>query len=211
MAGIRTELTFDQYTSCPVARASTDLERPVTDITWTDADGDEVTEQFTADELDDTDEFEEVFDYGQRTVYEFDREVEDNCVCEHIQESLGPVTSVHARNGALHVTIHAPDMDHLRELISDLRESFGDVSMEYLVQSRDGDDDPELVPVDLQRLTDRQREVLHTAYEMGYFEYPGEANASEVAEELGIAPSTFAEHLSAAQSKMFDELLPVEA
>ncbi|AGN00628.1 Bacterio-opsin activator HTH domain-containing protein [Salinarchaeum sp. Harcht-Bsk1] len=61
--------------------------------------------------------------------------------------------------------------------------------------------------VDLDKLTDRQREVLGTAYEMGYYQYPRGANASEVAEALDICPSTLAEHLAAAQTKVLDDLL----
>jgi predicted DNA binding protein len=56
-------------------------------------------------------------------------------------------------------------------------------------------------------LTDRQPEVLETAYGTGYFEYPRGANASEVAGEPGIETSTLAEHLAAAQSKLLAELL----
>jgi len=63
------------------------------------------------------------------------------------------------------------------------------------------------VPVDLEKLTDRQREVLETAYEMGYYQYPRGANASEVADALDICPSTLAEHLAAAQTKLLDDVL----
>jgi predicted DNA binding protein len=49
--------------------------------------------------------------------------------------------------------------------------------------------------------------VLGTAYEMGYFEYPREANATAVAEELDIGLSALAEHLAAAQGKLLSELL----
>ncbi|MEF8887534.1 MAG: helix-turn-helix domain-containing protein, partial [Haloarculaceae archaeon] len=54
---------------------------------------------------------------------------------------------------------------------------------------------------------DRQREVVETAYEMGYFEYPRESNATEVATALDIQPSTFTEHLTAAQGKLLGELV----
>jgi hypothetical protein len=73
--------------------------------------------------------------------------------------------------------------------------------------SADGDGERDLVPVDRGRLTERQAEVLSTAYEMGYFEYPRDSNATEVAAELGIRPSTFTEHLSAAQSKLLEDLV----
>jgi predicted DNA binding protein len=56
-------------------------------------------------------------------------------------------------------------------------------------------------------LTDRQREVLTVAYGMGSFEHPHEANAEAVAAALDVTPSTFAEHLAAAQSKLVDSIL----
>jgi hypothetical protein len=45
------------------------------------------------------------------------------------------------------------------------------------------------------------------AHRMGYFDYPRQSNASEVADALGVAPSTFTEHLTAAQSKLLDAVL----
>jgi predicted DNA binding protein len=216
MAGIRTELSVDSPSACPVADASAAVEGSMTDVTWTARAGDDVvTEQFTASTSDDPaagrEDIREVFDYGSRAVYEFDRDADYECVCEFVQRTFGPVTSVHARDGTLHVTIHAADMDRLREVVERLRERYDDVSMEYLVQSREADEQPELVPVDLKRLTDRQREVLETAHRMGYFEYPREANATEVAAALDIQPSTLSEHLAAAQSKLLDELLVGES
>lgn len=49
--------------------------------------------------------------------------------------------------------------------------------------------------------------MVATAYRMGYFDYPRRSNASEVAASLDIAPSTFTEHLTAAQSKLLDAVL----
>lgn len=63
------------------------------------------------------------------------------------------------------------------------------------------------VAVDRGKLTDRQLEVLETAHAMGYYQYPRGANASEVAEALDICPSTLAEHLAAAQTKLLEDVL----
>ncbi|WP_415380720.1 bacterio-opsin activator domain-containing protein [Halosimplex sp. TS25] len=57
------------------------------------------------------------------------------------------------------------------------------------------------------RLTDRQREVLVTAYRCGYFERPRDRTGAEVAEQLDISPSTFSQHLRAAQRKLLSALL----
>jgi predicted DNA binding protein len=57
------------------------------------------------------------------------------------------------------------------------------------------------------RLTDKQREVLEAAFEMGYFQRPKESNATEIAEALDITQSTFTGHLMAAQRKLLEDIL----
>jgi PAS domain S-box-containing protein len=49
------------------------------------------------------------------------------------------------------------------------------------------------------RLTDRQREVLQTAYLSGYFETPRASTGGEVADLVGVSQPTFSEHLRAAE------------
>ncbi|MEY7850005.1 helix-turn-helix domain-containing protein [Natrarchaeobius sp. A-rgal3] len=44
-------------------------------------------------------------------------------------------------------------------------------------------------------VTDRQREALETALAIGYYDVPREASHEDVAEAIGCAPSTAAEHL----------------
>ncbi len=207
MDGIRAEVVLDGPRACPVADGSTGVDGTIEDITWTNYDEGSVTEQVTAPESPGIDGAERVFDYGSRAVYEFERDREGSCACEFVESEGGPVASVHARDGSLHMTLHVIDVEELRALIAGLREEFGPVSVQYLVRGRDtSGEDAAIVPVDLERLTDRQREVLETAHEMGYFAYPRDANAQQVASELGIEPSTFAEHLAAAQGKLLTEL-----
>ena len=55
-------------------------------------------------------------------------------------------------------------------------------------------------------LTDRQLEVLQTAYFSGYFEEPRARSASDVAASLGIAQPTFSSHLHAAERKLCAKL-----
>ena len=207
MSGVRAEFVFERPESCPVATASETADGPLREVSWTTQRDGTVTEQFTSSDEPGDDEFDEVFDYGSQRVYEFDREDDDPCICEFIEGAIGPVAETYATDGNLHVTIHAGDVERLRELLGDLNQRFDGVRIEYLVQGREQAEESELIPVDMRRLTDRQREVLRTAHEMGYFEYPRGANASEVAAALDIEPSTFTEHLNAAQSKLLDDLL----
>lgn len=56
-------------------------------------------------------------------------------------------------------------------------------------------------------LTDRQREVLKTAYHAGYYEIPHETPSKEVAEMLGITQPTFSEHFWTANRRLIEHLL----
>jgi len=52
-------------------------------------------------------------------------------------------------------------------------------------------------------LTARQREVLETALELGYYETPREATHEEIAEVVGVEPGTVGKHLRNVESAVF--------
>jgi predicted DNA binding protein len=56
-------------------------------------------------------------------------------------------------------------------------------------------------------LTERQREVLRTAVELGYYEDPREATHADVAAAVDAAPSTVGEHLRKVERRVFDQLV----
>lgn len=151
-------------------------------------------------------EMEELFEYGDGSVYRFDREGGIGCPCERVEAFDCPVVDVQTRDGALFLTFHAPDVETLRDVVAALRESSGSVDVRRLLQSST-DESRDLVLVERGQLTDRQREVLETAHEMGYFDHPRRANKGEVAAELGITTSTFSEHLAMAQKKLMGAIL----
>ncbi|SER13933.1 helix-turn-helix domain-containing protein [Natrinema salaciae] len=55
-------------------------------------------------------------------------------------------------------------------------------------------------------LTDRQRETLRVARDLGYFEVPRSAGVEDVAAELDCAPGTAAEHLRKAEAAVMGAL-----
>ncbi|MFB6137128.1 MAG: helix-turn-helix domain-containing protein [Halobacteriaceae archaeon] len=55
-----------------------------------------------------------------------------------------------------------------------------------------------------EKLTERQQAVVETAFSAGYFEWPRESTAEEVAEALALAPPTLHEHLRGAQRKLVE-------
>lgn len=56
-------------------------------------------------------------------------------------------------------------------------------------------------------LTDRQRDVVTTAAELGYYDVPRDATVSDVAAELDITDSTVSAHLRKAESAVMREAL----
>lgn len=209
--GIRAELVVHGPTNCPVAQVSAAREEPVTDVTWT-RQGDRLVEEFRLGaDADNTAaalaEAEPVVDVGDDRVYRFERDADATCACG-VVEALGhPLADVRVEDGALVVTLHLDGVESLRDVVEDLEAVADHVEVSYLVHAAaDGDGATDRTVVDRGTLTERQREVLRTAHEMGYFEYPRDANATEVAEALDIGISTFAEHLAAAQGKLLDEV-----
>jgi PAS domain-containing protein/DNA-binding CsgD family transcriptional regulator len=55
-------------------------------------------------------------------------------------------------------------------------------------------------------LTDRQLEVLEAAYRGGYFRWPRDATAEELAESLGISSPTLHKHLRRGEARVFEAL-----
>lgn len=55
-------------------------------------------------------------------------------------------------------------------------------------------------------LSERQREVFQLAWEAGYYNWPRDVSATDLAEELEITKTTFLEHLRKAEGKLFDAM-----
>jgi len=57
----------------------------------------------------------------------------------------------------------------------------------------------------MEGLTEKQAEVLRSAYINGFFDWPKETDGNELAESLGIARSTLHQHLRAAERKLVED------
>ncbi|WP_458187558.1 helix-turn-helix domain-containing protein [Haladaptatus sp. NG-WS-4] len=51
-------------------------------------------------------------------------------------------------------------------------------------------------------LTERQLTTFRAAYFSGYYDWPRESTAEEIADTIGIAPATFHQHLRKAEGKL---------
>jgi hypothetical protein len=118
------------------------------------------------------------------------------------REKLIVAKPVIYRDGEVHARIVGPSsvlQASVRDLPSDVN----------VVIERIGDfDRSRETPVST--LTDRQREALLEAYDLGYYEQPRRATHEEIATRLCCAPHTASEHLQKAESKVLKEVFQLE-
>jgi len=150
---------------------------------------------------------ETVFTSGSKEIFRITRPTPQPCVCETIEDHGCPVRDITAVDGTIYVTFVSTDHETLQQILVELSNQYDEMDLRRALRSSDSTDCQRLTIVDVGALTERQREVLTTAHEMGYFEHPKEASAADVADQLGIVRSTFTEHLAAAQRNLLDELL----
>jgi len=209
-AGIRAEISVPASSPTPfegIADGSTPIENVRRTCHTGPADGSPqptgvVIEFLAAADVTFPERVETVFDYGDRAAYRFEAPYAADSPFAALDRHGVPTTDATVRDGRLFMTFHATDLPTLRAVLGDIRESCADMQVVRLLQSSAAPDVTDLVTVDRSELTDRQREVLTTAYDAGYFDHPKGANASEVAASLDIERSTFTEHVAAAQQKL---------
>lgn len=103
------------------------------------------------------------------------------------------------------LVIEIPESVHLRHIDQLIRETFADVELRSK-QTTDRSADHSLEPTILEQLTERQLEVIQTAYYSGFFESPRESTGEDVADALGISPAAFYQHARTVQRKVFSAL-----
>lgn len=92
------------------------------------------------------------------------------------------------------------ECDH-RQFVGQVQELFGGAELKAERDSTPPDRMP-WVTLLADTLTDRQRDVLKTAYHAGYFDENRKRTGSEIAESIGIAQPTFSRHMRAAQRNL---------
>ena len=110
------------------------------------------------------------------------------------------------------LVIELPPSVTVRRVVDHLRERHPGVELIGRQAIRREEQSVETVAAKMtETLTDRQQEVIETAYQAGYYEWPHEASSEAVAELLGITQPTFAEHFWTAQRRIIETLLDPDA
>lgn len=114
-------------------------------------------------------------------------------------EGLLVVTPVVYRDGSAHARF-VGDPDVLQQALTAVPERV-DVDVRAVGEYDGGSDEP------LAALSQRQREAIDVAMELGYFEQPRQATHADVAERMDCAASTASEHLQKAQARLVEQVL----
>jgi predicted DNA binding protein len=216
MASLQAKLRLKNVPNSPLADLSEVVHEPVTPLSWTlltyilTGEGVALNECQSELPIDDVNVRSQQFNTLESNGERMETAETRGSVCTHLSDETGIVSEIYAINGDLHLILIVPNREVLRDLRADIEEKYGPVSVDHITEVRTHDRHSESTQVDLQTLTDRQHEVLKTAYQMGYFGYPRDANTKDIADELGITSSTVTEHLNTAQAKLFDDVFNEE-
>ncbi|WP_394742281.1 bacterio-opsin activator domain-containing protein [Natronococcus roseus] len=145
--------------------------------------------------------------HSEATPPGFELRVTDPPVLSVIAALSGYVDSASIEDGDYRLTIHlAPSVD-VHRVVDAVESAYPDAELHCHRQITRPPDDPRPVQRRLAgELTDRQHAVLSAAYYAGFFEWPREKSAAELADSLDIASPTFHQHLRKGERKVFDSL-----
>ncbi|MFC7069585.1 bacterio-opsin activator domain-containing protein [Halobaculum lipolyticum] len=121
------------------------------------------------------------------------------------------IRTARASAEAVRFEVELPDGADVRRFVSALRSRHPDAELVSKTASeRPARTSTEFRAEFQRRLTDRQREVLRVAYLRGFYEWPRESTAQEVADALDVSQPTVSRHLRACQRKLLGLLLDRE-
>lgn len=123
-----------------------------------------------------------------------------------LSDKLTPLHELPVANEETTVHDHGLDISFVgnQEALSRVVDEFTDAGIPVVLRTISDYRGPSGV---LNTLTDRQREVVRTAHEMGYYEIPRQVPTEEVAAELGLDQSTVSEHLQRAERNLLRTIL----
>ena len=127
-------------------------------------------------------------------------------ILQHTPVALG---AIRFADGAEHyqITGESPDLQDLLKVLA----GKGEVAVQSIrpVQDLDqGDGEPQASDASpTAGLTDKQVEALVLAHQAGYYQWPRQSSASDLAARLGLSSSAFLDHLRHAEAKLIGTVM----
>jgi PAS domain S-box-containing protein len=128
-------------------------------------------------------------------------------VLEAVAARGGSIEEGIIENRDYRMGVHLPPSVDVREIIDIVEETYPTVDMVSRQQISLDDPTREWTSLLSDGLTDRQLSTLEIAYHSGYFNWPRDATAEDIADSLGVSSPTVHKHLRAAQQKVFGAAL----
>jgi DNA-binding transcriptional ArsR family regulator len=135
----------------------------------------------------------------------FEFVVDDHCPAVFLGEAGALPRTVEARDGSGTIGAEVPPSEDTGAVVDRFLDAYSDAE---LTRKRER---PYRTPIFGQGclraaldddLTDRQRDIIETAHDAGYYDWPREVTAEELADRFDISPPTFHQHLRAAEQKL---------
>jgi predicted DNA binding protein len=140
-----------------------------------------------------------------RAVVNYERT--SSIVPEIVNSEFMPIEPVYITGGSEYWTVLARS-DSLRTVVAAMEEEYDvDISSIHEVAPEDSVAFANVVDEASNQLSPRQAESLCAAREAGYYNWPREVSAGEVAEDLDVSGPTLLEHLRKAEHKVLDAFM----
>lgn len=117
------------------------------------------------------------------------------------------VTSATAKNGEIRLTVEVPSGADISEIVTSLTATYS--GMEFVAKrylDRRVRTAEEFVGSMKDRLSEKQQQALEVASFAGYYEWPRDSTAEEIADSLGVSPPTLHKYLRAGNQSLIEEL-----
>ncbi|PSQ46840.1 hypothetical protein BRD12_07975, partial [Halobacteriales archaeon SW_12_67_38] len=128
-----------------------------------------------------------------------------------LAEQGGVIREGSAAEGEGRLVFELPQDADVRAIVAAMTEQYEDTELvAQREHERTGTRGTEFRAALDDALTDRQAEVLETAYLSGFFEWPRPIDGEEIADSLDIAGPTFHEHIRTGEAKVLDSYFSSE-
>lgn len=123
--------------------------------------------------------------------------IDEHCPCSVMADHDCVGTLERVQDGTLIFTVTLTDRSVLPDLVADLRDAGATISVDRILAVGDEEDEPQI-------LTEKQREALSRAIELGYYDRPRGATLDDIASDLGITASAASQRLNAVNHRLIE-------
>ncbi|MFB6266075.1 MAG: helix-turn-helix domain-containing protein [Halodesulfurarchaeum sp.] len=138
----------------------------------------------------------------------FTTDIDDRCVCPAFCGNGCTPELLSVEGGAIIIGAYLQDREVLSGILEEVEDRATGISLRRLSAPNRGEECPSVetgIGSEIS-LTQKQREAVRTAVEMGYYRRPREASLGDLSEQLGITRSALSQRLNAVESKLVRSL-----